>query len=134
MDIAATTDDRSSFFMPLSSKSNISSADFVTFREPARVDTVDNLARKKMMFERKRQQKSDAGSRMDISLALNVRPGVEVELTVSGNTLCYWTAVHGVSPEAATTGGLYTASSTYDTGFSPYPPTRKVLFTAKLTF
>ena len=53
MDIAATTDDRSSFFMPLSSKSNISSADFVTFREPARVDTVDNLARKKMMFERK---------------------------------------------------------------------------------
>ena len=35
---------------------------------------------------------------------------------------------------AATTGGLYTASSTYDTGFSPYPPTRKVLFTAKLTF
>ena len=40
-----------------------------------------------MMFERKRQQKSDAGSRMDISLALNVRPGVEVELTVSGNTL-----------------------------------------------
>ena len=87
MDIAATTDDRSSFFMPLSSKSNISSADFVTFREPARVDTVDNLARKKMMFERKRQQKSDAGSRMDISLALNVRPGVEVELTVSGNTL-----------------------------------------------
>ncbi len=87
MDIAATTDDRSSFFMPLSNKSNISYADFVTFREPARVDTVDNLARKKMMFERKRQQKSDAGSRMDISLALNVRPGVEVELTVSGNTL-----------------------------------------------
>lgn len=40
-----------------------------------------------MMFERKRQQKSDAGSQMDISLALNVRPGVEVELTVSGNTL-----------------------------------------------
>ena len=55
-------------------------------------------------------------------------------VSVSGNTLCYWTAVHGVSPEAATTGGLYTASSTYDTGFSPYPPTRKVLFTAKLTF
>ncbi|MBD9234892.1 MAG: hypothetical protein EGR20_08505, partial [Alistipes onderdonkii] len=87
MDIAASTDDHSSFFMPLSSKSNISSADFVTFREPARVDTVDNLARKKMMFERKRQQKSDAGSQMDISLALNVQPGVEVELTVSGNTL-----------------------------------------------
>ena len=31
----------------------------------------------------------------------------DVTLTVSGNTLYYWTAVHGVSPEAATTGGLY---------------------------
>lgn len=58
----------------------------------------------------------------------------DVTLTVSGNTLCYWTAVHGVSPEAATTGGLYTASSTYDTEYSPYPPTRKVLFSAKFTF
>lgn len=58
----------------------------------------------------------------------------DVTLTVSGNTLCYWTAVHGVSPEAATTGSLYTASSTYDTGYNPYPPTRKVLFSARLTF
>lgn len=58
----------------------------------------------------------------------------DVTFTVSGNTLCYWTAVHGVSPEAATTGSLYTASSTYDTEYSPYPPTRKVLFSAKLTF
>ena len=39
MDIAATTDDRSSFFMPLSSKSNISSADFVTFKGTGQVDT-----------------------------------------------------------------------------------------------
>lgn len=58
----------------------------------------------------------------------------EVTLTVSGNTLFYWTAVHGVSPEAATTGGLYTASSTYDTDYNPYPPTRKVLFSARFTF
>ena len=48
MDIAATTDDRSSFFMPLSSKSNLSNADFVVFKEPVKVDTVDNLARKKI--------------------------------------------------------------------------------------
>ena len=34
----------------------------------------------------------------------------DVTLTVSGNTLYYWTAVHGVSPEAATTGGLYNLS------------------------
>lgn len=87
MDIAATTDDHSSFFMPLSSKSNISYADFVTFREPVKVDTVDNLARRKMLFERQRQQKTQTGSQMNIALALNVQPGVEVELSVSGNTL-----------------------------------------------
>ena len=87
MDIAASTDDHSSFFMPLSNKSNISYADFVTFKEKPKVDTVDNLARRKMMFERQRQQKTVAGSQMNIALALNVRPGVEVELSVSGNTL-----------------------------------------------
>ena len=87
MDIAATTDDRSSFFMPLSSKSNLSNADFVVFKEPVKVDTVDILARKKMMFERKQRQKSAAANQMNIALALNVQPGVEVELTVSGNTL-----------------------------------------------
>ena len=58
----------------------------------------------------------------------------DVTLTVSGNTLYYWTAVHGVSPEAATTGGLYNSASTYATGFSPYPPARKFLFSAKFTF
>ncbi|WP_295939778.1 TonB-dependent receptor [uncultured Alistipes sp.] len=58
----------------------------------------------------------------------------DVTLTVSGNTLYYWTAVHGVSPEAATTGGLYSGASTYDTAYNPYPPTRKILFSAKFTF
>ena len=58
----------------------------------------------------------------------------DVTLTVSGNTLYYWTAVHGVSPEAATTGGLYNSASTYATGFRPYPPARKILFSAKFTF
>lgn len=87
MDIAATTDDNSTFFMPLSSKSNISNADFVIFEKPQTADTTDNLARKKQAFERRRKQKSAAGSRMNIALALNVLPNVEVELTVSGNTI-----------------------------------------------
>ena len=87
MDIAAATDDNSSFYMPMSNKSNISYADFVTFRQPERVDSLDNVMRKKMLFERKRRQKSDAGSQMAISLALNVRPNVEAELMVAGNAV-----------------------------------------------
>lgn len=86
MDIAATTDGNSTFFMPLSSKSNISSADFVIFEKP-KADSVDALTRKKQAFERRRKQQSSAASRMNIALALNVLPNVEVELTVSGNTI-----------------------------------------------
>lgn len=87
MDITATTEDNSSFFMPLSSKSNISSADFVIFEKPVQADTIDNLASRKMLFERKQRQKSETGSQMNIALALNVQPNVEVELMVSGNAV-----------------------------------------------
>lgn len=87
MDITATTDDNSSFCMPLSSKSNISNADFVTFVKPIKADTTDNLARKKMLFERKQRQKSTVAGQMNIALALDVRPNVELEITVSGNVV-----------------------------------------------
>ena len=40
MDVTATTAGSSSFFMPLSGKSNISAANFVTFVEPAATDTL----------------------------------------------------------------------------------------------
>ena len=87
MDIAAATDEGSSFFMPLSGKSNISYADFVTFVAPKEDEEEDVVARKRRSFERRRTRSASAGSDMDISLALDVRPNVEVELTVSGNTL-----------------------------------------------
>ncbi|WP_295935562.1 translocation/assembly module TamB domain-containing protein [uncultured Alistipes sp.] len=87
MDIVATTDDNSSFFMPLSSKSNLSYADFVTFKQVEKADTTDDLARRKRLFERQRKKQTTTGNQMNISLGLNVRPNVEVELSVSGNTL-----------------------------------------------
>ncbi len=87
MDIAAVTEENSSFFMPLSDKSDISDADFVIFEKPRTLDTADLVARKKLQFERRRKRKSGTGGRMNIALALDVRPNVEVELTVSGNTL-----------------------------------------------
>lgn len=87
MDIMASTDGNSSFVMPLSSKSNISNADFVVFRKPAPTDTLDNVALKKLSFERRRNPRSEAGSRMNISMALDVRPDIEVELDVAGNTV-----------------------------------------------
>lgn len=63
MDITASTDGNSSFVLPLSSKSNISNADFVVFVQPEKTDTLDNVARKKLLFERKHRQRADAASR-----------------------------------------------------------------------
>lgn len=55
-------------------------------------------------------------------------------LSLRGNTLYYFTAVKGVSPEAVTSGGLYTFSDTYDAGYNPYPPARKILLGIKASF
>ena len=87
MQIAASTDGNSTFVMPLSSKSNISSADFVVFVQPEKVDTLDDVALRKLSFERRRRTEFEAGSRMNIDMALDVRPDVEVELDVAGNTV-----------------------------------------------
>ena len=87
MDITASTDENSSFIMPLSSRSNISSADFVRFVQPRRIDSLDDVARRKLSFERRRRQEFNAGSSMNINMALDVRPNVEMELDVAGNTV-----------------------------------------------
>ena len=82
MNIEASTSDNSHFYMPLSDKTSISSADFVTFESAAKIDTTNYLVRKKMMFERRQRQRSSSGGAMDISLALNVRPNTEVQLVI----------------------------------------------------
>ncbi|HIW65304.1 MAG TPA: translocation/assembly module TamB [Candidatus Alistipes intestinipullorum] len=87
MDITAMTDGNSTFVMPLSSKSNISNADFVVFRKLPPTAALDNVALKKLSFERKRRPRSETGSRMNIAMALNVRPDIEVELDIAGNTV-----------------------------------------------
>jgi len=83
MDIVATTDDDSSFFLPLSSKSNISQANFVTIETPKQpVDTLNYLVRKKMMFERKQKVKNVSAGSLEIDMALNVRPNADFQLVI----------------------------------------------------
>ena len=87
MDIAAVTEDNSSFNMPLSGKTNIVNADFVTFESAARADTTDLLARKKQLFERRRKERTSSGGAMNITLALDVRPNLDFQLETSGNII-----------------------------------------------
>ncbi len=87
MNINATSDGKSKFYMPLTSKSNISNANFVKFKAPVLIDTVDHIQRKRQALERRRTKKESAANRMNINMTLNVRPNVEVELTLMENTL-----------------------------------------------
>lgn len=82
MDIAASTSDNSHFYMPLTDKTSISSADFVTFESAAKVDTTNYLVRKKMLFERRQRQRSSSGGALDIAMSIDVRPNTEVQLMI----------------------------------------------------
>ena len=82
MDINAVSGENSKFFMPLTDKSNITYADFVTFVKPTVADTTNYLVRKKMMFEKRQQQRTSSASSMDINMSLNVRDNTEVQLVI----------------------------------------------------
>lgn len=87
MDITARTDDHSTFFMPLSDKSNISNAEFVTFVQPVEQNATDQVAERRRRFERRNREGFHASSRMQINLALDVTPNVEMEMMVSGSPI-----------------------------------------------
>ena len=82
MDIAAISGNNSKFYMPLSGKANIASADFVTFAKPSSIDTTNYLVRRKMMFERRQRQRTSSGGGMDINMSLDVRKNAEVQLVI----------------------------------------------------
>lgn len=83
MNIEATSEDNSTFFMPLAGKSDVSYADFVKFESAETpVDTTNYLIRRKMAFERKHRQTASVGSIMDIDLICNVRPNTEIQLVI----------------------------------------------------
>lgn len=82
MDIVATTEGNSEFYMPLSGQSNAKTADFVTFVTPEQIDTTDYLVRKKLLFQQQGRKKEAAGSTMDITMALNVQDNTAFQLVI----------------------------------------------------
>lgn len=83
MDIVATTEGDSEFYMPLSGQSNAKTADFVTFVTPEQIDTTDYLVRKKLLFQQQGRKKEAAGSTMDITMALNVQDNTAFQLVIN---------------------------------------------------
>jgi hypothetical protein len=84
IDIDATSGDNSTFFMPLTGKSDISTADFVTFTSKVgdQRDTTAFLTRRMMAHERKQRQVSSSEGVMDVDMLLNVSPNTEIQLVI----------------------------------------------------
>ena len=85
IDVVATTAGASQFFMPLSGKSDVASADFVVFEQPGvEIDSTNYLARKKMAFERRtrRSESSSGAGNMSVNIDLTATPTAEVQLVI----------------------------------------------------
>ena len=83
LDISGSTEGDSHFYMPLSGKSDVSTADFVIFqREGVRSDTMNYLVRKRMMFERRNRPASSAASNMEINIELEANTNTEAQLVI----------------------------------------------------
>ncbi len=85
--INASTGDRSTFFLPLSDRSNLSTAEFVTFVTPADTDSLDRVAQRRRLFEERKQKRTRVANRMKIDVTLAVRPNVEAEIMIAGSPI-----------------------------------------------
>lgn len=90
MDITAGTSDNSRFYMPLSDKTDMADADFVTFIRPRQrqvADTTEYNIRKRMIMNRSSgKRRIESSGNIDTNIALTVRPNTLVELLIDPQT------------------------------------------------
>ena len=85
MDIRATTAGNSKFFLPLSGKSNASTANFIVFEEANKAEPTEErntLYRKRLMLGKGKKSKVGNAPNMNINLALNVLPNTELQVVI----------------------------------------------------
>lgn len=82
LNISGSTEGDSHFYMPLSSKTDASTADFVTFVKPGgqRPDSTDNLAQKKRDYQRRNNRASASTGNMEINIELEANTNTEAQL------------------------------------------------------
>ncbi|MBQ5915196.1 MAG: translocation/assembly module TamB domain-containing protein, partial [Alistipes sp.] len=83
LNITASSEGDSQFFMPLSGKMDAANADYVIFEKPGiQVDTTNYLLRKKMMFERRSRRTASTSGTMDINMELTANRNTEIQLVI----------------------------------------------------
>jgi hypothetical protein len=89
MGIMAATGHGTVFHLPLNAKSNISWADFVVRTDPDRVvDTLDVLARKRLIYERRLEQTTPQIERskpLDLDITVNLTPDAQFNMLIDPN-------------------------------------------------
>ena len=83
LNITASSEGDSQFYMPLSGKMDAANADYVIFEKPGiQIDTTNYLLRKKMMFERRSRRTASAAGTMDINMELTANRNTEIQLVI----------------------------------------------------
>jgi hypothetical protein len=85
LNISATTNRGSKFSLPLSAKSNISWAEFVTFKgDGKQSDTLDVLGRKKQLYEQRLQASTRRRPTkpIDLDMTINLTPDAEFNMLI----------------------------------------------------
>ena len=83
MNIVASTDNNSRFYMPLGGSATASTADFIEFRDTDKIqiDSLDYRSRRKRMLEeRLKKRQVETSADMDIKMLLTVLPNTEMQI------------------------------------------------------
>lgn len=91
IDVAATTQNNSSFYLPLSGKSSISEADWIKFvnHEPELITPEDILQYKKQQYENSLKEVSKRVSEkmnVNLNVSLNITPGLLLSIIIDPTT------------------------------------------------
>ncbi|MFI3262315.1 MAG: hypothetical protein R3Y26_05345 [Rikenellaceae bacterium] len=78
MDVIAKSDNNSTFFMPLSSKTSITQADFITFVEPEKEEEDVKLS----LFNRMKSSRAKAKGSFALNLDLDVQPNLDAQIVI----------------------------------------------------
>ncbi len=85
MDITATSQPNSSFFMPLSTQSSVVKTDFITFVQERNQGQQDNPAtnfRRNYIEERNKRLNPQSAAQLNITMALHVTPDLDFQLVI----------------------------------------------------
>ncbi len=84
IDITATSEPNSNFFMPLSTKSTVASTDFITFVQPNKAEESSATTNYRRTFVKERNERLNAQTttNLDINMALHATPDLDFQLVI----------------------------------------------------